>query len=198
MAAGLAWNVAFPSICYGVFIEYWALFAIGTLVFYRLCRLESKAARRAVDVGLVMMMLGAGFVQWSGLCEGWKGLTPDDGPRTVYAELAVGSAFALLLIGLRRASPWIAQQWWRQPLAALGQITFSLYLIHQFNLVLVMTAARKLLALVPGEEPVLVVWAVQIAIHIALAAVFWYACERPFLGKRTPATSKRQSLAVTA
>src|SRR6185295_942117 len=47
MGAGLIVNAIFPEITCGFFIEYWALFGVGVLVFHRLCRVERAGVRRA-------------------------------------------------------------------------------------------------------------------------------------------------------
>jgi peptidoglycan/LPS O-acetylase OafA/YrhL len=69
---------------------------------------------------------------------------------------------------------------WR-PIAALGTISYSLYLIHQFNLTLVASIAQRVL---PAWTPHLVTVAVMVGLHVALATLFWYLCERPFLSRK--------------
>jgi peptidoglycan/LPS O-acetylase OafA/YrhL len=206
LGAGLVWNAVFPTISYGFFIEYWALFAFGVLVFYRLCRVRNAAWRRGVDIGLALVVCVSVYLRWFAGLKWPQSSGPDDEIRVVYQELALAAGFALLLIAMRSVSMWISERKLFLPLAALGHITFSLYLIHQFNLVLMQTIAYKVIKpLCHLPEPRytigvgwdwhgiwLWVWyAVQIAGHIALASVFWYFCERPFLNR--PLTARPPS-----
>lgn len=194
MAVGFGVNMVWPEVACGFFIEYWSLFAIGVLVFHRLCRMESRALRRTVDAFLVAVFAASVWVRWfSGAA--WAADAPGLDAlqraemRVVYGELAIAAGFALLLIVMRPASGWIGRQLWFKPLAALGAITFSLYLIHQFNLSLVSKVGNRFFAIagldgasetIPWHTPWLIV---QVLLHIGLAGVFWFFCERPFLNK---------------
>jgi peptidoglycan/LPS O-acetylase OafA/YrhL len=82
---------------------------------------------------------------------------------------------------MRPASAYVTRLTLWSPIAALGAISYSLYLVHQFNLTLVDAIATRF---APGAwEPVRDV--ILVGLEIAIAAVFWYFCERPFLN-RTP------------
>src|SRR5689334_3276445 len=86
------WNLIYPSVSYGLFVEYWVHFAIGVLVFYRLCRSMSRLATLATDLGLLALGV-ISLVAWHA------------GPvdvRWVYMEWTIVSFFALALIFLRR------------------------------------------------------------------------------------------------
>lgn len=187
----LAWNIVFPGKSYGIFIEYWAMFAFGVLVFYRLCRMENPLHRRLVDLGLAAVLAGSLIARFA---LKW----PSDGLplaqaiefRIAYEELALAAGFGLALIAARPLSDRIAALKLFRPLSWLGQITFSLYLIHQFNLQFAARAVAKVLSpvvqldpsLPPPEQP----WyflTLQICVHVAVASVFWFFCERPFLNK---------------
>jgi peptidoglycan/LPS O-acetylase OafA/YrhL len=127
------------------------------------------------------------------------GLTPDEREalRIAHEEVALGAAFALLLIYTRPFSERIASFRAYRPLAWLGAITFSLYLIHQFNLTVGRAVASKVMGLV-GWRPVDgmgrlqngVYVALQVAFHLGLSTVFWFFCERPFLNRRLAARSE--------
>jgi peptidoglycan/LPS O-acetylase OafA/YrhL len=182
MAAALAWNVAFPSISYGVFIEFWAMFCMGVVVYYRLCRVKSRTARRAIDAGLVVFAAACAFVRWFAGIE-WEGGNVPGLIRSVYDELFISSAFALVLIAMRPADQWFRSSMVGLPLRPLGKITFSLYLVHMFNMNLVYGAADKALSFLPFEAPTALRVLTVIGGHIALATVFWWVCERPFLNK---------------
>ncbi len=87
----------------------------------------------------------------------------------------------LLLIMLRGASEWITGTIPGRAISFLGLISYSLYLIHQFNLKLARTVIGHIL---PQWTPALAVGAGIIAFHVALATVIWFFCERPFLNER--------------
>src|SRR5256885_2288291 len=57
IVASVAWIAIFPTVCYGLFIEYWAMFGVGGLVFYRLCRLKTGVWRRAAEAVIVGLFL---------------------------------------------------------------------------------------------------------------------------------------------
>lgn len=194
MGVGLVWNIVYPETSFGFFIEYWALFGMGVLVFHRLCRIESPSLRRLIDFVLIGVAIAAAYMSWfSG--EAWLKHSPEFAPakredfRLVYEELTIGAVFALVLIVMRPWSGAIARRVWFKPLAALGLITFSLYLIHQFNLTLMEQVSGKVLGIaglptiLPDGSRAWYWLAMQIGMHIGLATVFWCFCERPFLNK---------------
>lgn len=199
IGASIAWIAIFPRISYGFFIEYWAMFGVGCLVFYRLCRLQATFWRRASEAALVAIFAGSLAMR---LIQGdlSSSTTLSDifepAVRIAWGDLAISSGFALLLLLLRPLdSAYKSQRWLSVPLGKLGLITYSLYLVHQFNLVLVSTTVDKAFRLVHiANSPLALNLAVQCAMHICIAAVFWYLCERPFLNKSllpsAPTTSK--------
>lgn len=187
---GLVWNVLAPQLATGIFLEYWALFGIGALVFYRLCRVERAGLRRAIDIFLAVLMLVSAYLRWFAGIE-WQGLGHYaplwSDYRIAWGEMIVGSAFALSLIVCRRFDAAYAATRIAKLLGALGAITFSLYLVHQFNLVLVETAVERgwsIVARFTGLPlPEWLSQTLQCAGHIGIASVFWFFCERPFLNK---------------
>lgn len=201
LAIGLAWNTCFPTICYGVFIEYWAIFALGALVFYRLCRLRSAGSRFMVDAFLWLLLAATAYMRWfSG--HDWSNQAPgaEAGEavaiRVIYEELAVASLFALVLVYMRPLNQRISSLKLYRPLAWLGLITFSLYLVHQFNLRLAAGVAGRILGILPASLSE--AWpgavhavniALQLCVHLIIAGVFWFFCERPFLNKKLPPAS---------
>jgi peptidoglycan/LPS O-acetylase OafA/YrhL len=96
-------------------------------------------------------------------------------------ELSFLSAITLTLYFLRPLSREISRSALWRPVAALGAISYSLYLIHLFNLTLVDVTAHKLL---PANPPQVLLVVVLLALHVLLATLFWALCERPFLRKR--------------
>ena len=176
-AAGLALNLARPGnwVC-GLFLEYWVHFALGSSLFFLLCRYTSRRARYlyvalllAVGVALSMRLL-----PWSA-----ERIANERAPM----EIAFLVGVTLVLLALRPLSvPLVSSKWWK-PFAALGAISYSLYLVHQFNVHMVNTIAGLIL---PGAPSWLNLTSV-LALHVVLASVFWYFFERPFLGRQTPA-----------
>jgi peptidoglycan/LPS O-acetylase OafA/YrhL len=66
-------------------------------------------------------------------------------------------------------------------LAGLGAISYSLYLVHQFNVPLM---GRVVARVTPVWTPGWVSIGLQVAGLLGVATVFWYFCERPFLNPR--------------
>lgn len=189
LVLSLAWIALFPKTCHGLFIEYWAMFSVGSLVFYRLCRLQNSKARLAVDFGIgAIMLLGIAmkiaYTAPDRVMHLREWFAPE--VRVAWGDVAVSSAFALLLIALRRADDLYAKaRAISIPLGLLGLITYSLYLIHQFNLTLVSKVVDKALGIVGISTPP--VWfelAARCTLHVVIAAGFWFLCERPFLNTK--------------
>jgi peptidoglycan/LPS O-acetylase OafA/YrhL len=174
-AVGLAWNWCVPGnwVC-GLFIEYWPHFALGSCLYFALCVYTGRSSRRAF-VGAVLLLglaSAARIFPWTA--------------STVWSlrsmvELAFLSAVTLTLFFLRPMSLRISRMMVWHPIAALGTISYSLYLIHQFNLTLVASVAQRVL---PAGLPHFMMIATMLGLHVALATVFWFLCERPFLSRR--------------
>src|SRR5262249_12875949 len=96
----------------------------------------------------------------------------------------VSSLFALTLIALRRFDEAFVRTRMGTALCALGTISYSLYLTHDFNVRLVQTLGAKLVARGLPEGAAL---CGEIAVLCGIATIFWFFAERPFLNKR-PAT----------
>ena len=164
LAVAVVWVGALPRLSTGLFVDYWIPFAVGVLVFHRLCRLTSATHRRVVDGVLVALLLagvwGTWFAAWDGQAKA--------------AETVAVSAFALLLIALRPVSDPAMRSRAGAALATLGVLTYSLYLVHQCNL---FVSARAADALGLAGWPSL---GMQVALHVALAVPFYLVCERPF------------------
>jgi peptidoglycan/LPS O-acetylase OafA/YrhL len=174
-AVGLTWNLIWPAgWVTGIFIEYWAHFAVGVLLFAVLCLWPSRLNRLAFVVAVSALLV---FCLLKSVP--WTRSTELD--ARVYAELAVVSAFALLLFFARPLSAAVAGHAWWRPIAGLGVISYSLYLVHQFNLTLVGSVADKL---VPAGWTNLRLAAMTV-LELGIATAFWYCCERPFLNRRT-------------
>ena len=175
IVAGLAWEITHPTLCYGWLGDYWVHFAIGAVVFYRLTRMPSAAARRGIDAGLAMLLGACVYVRW------FAGIDWNPGRlvyyRVVYEQLAVAAGFGVALIALRPLSERWDRWGWTRPLRWLGAISYSLFLVHDINRGLAANLAGRML---PGGAPAWLDHGVQLVLHIALATAFWYLCERPF------------------
>jgi peptidoglycan/LPS O-acetylase OafA/YrhL len=173
---GLAWNFSIPGnwIC-GFFIEYWVHFALGACLYFALCVFTDWRSRLAFVAGVLLLGLAS-----AARLMPWTATTAQDLRSMV--ELAFLSFATLGLFFLRPLSPVVSRSMMWRPIAALGTISYSLYLIHQFNLNLVASIAQRVL---PGGVPRFVLIMTMAGLHVGLATLFWYACERPFLSKKT-------------
>jgi len=175
---GLALNFSIPGnwIC-GFFIEYWVHFALGACLYFALCVYTGWRGRLAFIAGMVLLgsACAARLLPWTAVT--------NQQMRTM-VELAFLSAFTLGLFFLRPLSPYISRMKLWRPVAALGTISYSLYLVHQFNVHLIESLSQRIL---PGNAPFGLRVTTMIALHLGLATVFWYFCERPFVLSRTGA-----------
>ena len=173
MLVALAWNLAMPHEVRGIFIEYWPHFALGSLLFYRLCRMRGAAIRRWTDVTVAALVIVYGALAWRD-----RGFT--DAARPVNYEMFVAAAFALLLLAMRPFNDRFKASHAGRALMWLGLISYSLYLINQFNVGLVTAIAGHI---VPARMPEVFRTIAKVIAELMIAVVFWYACERPFLNR---------------
>jgi peptidoglycan/LPS O-acetylase OafA/YrhL len=170
-AAGLIWNLVAPGgWITGFFLEYWVHFALGALLFYVLCLYPQR--RTLFLTGVIILGLFSAMRVLP-----WAALTVLD--LRAYTEFVVVCGFTLFLYFARPMSGAVSRSWIWRPIAALGTISYSLYLIHQFNLTLVTEVASRLAP--HAWEPLKL--ALMLGLEIGLASVFWYFCERPFLNR---------------
>ena len=177
LVCALIWNGVVPGQWItGVFIEYWAHFALGVLLFWVLCVDTMPTARLAYASGLILLCLCCSL-----RIDFWGHGDVRNALRS-YVELDLLSVLCVALMALRPYSDSIAMNWLWTPAAALGTISYSLYLVQQFNLTIVATVARYI---VPNAHFVVLMTVVQVLLHVTIAASFWYFCERPFLRGRS-------------
>ena len=173
--------------CYG-------LFGLGVLVYFRLCSFEKAWQRRTVDGIILILTLITGGLCWLQRHQGDPNLILGAIPSSRLMELLLAEVFSLVLIGLRSWDTTFDALWFSPLTKYLGMISYSLYLVHQFNLVLVQSATRLAF---PQGTPVWVTIGPTLFLHISIASVFWYFCERPFLNTApTIAPVKRGSATV--
>jgi peptidoglycan/LPS O-acetylase OafA/YrhL len=175
-AIGLVWNWLIPGnwIC-GFFIEYWVHFALGSCLFFVLSKFTDSRSRFTFITLLSLlcvMSLSRIFLLGTG--------DHGDAMRAM-TELSFLSVVTLALFFLRPFSLRISQSHLWRPLTALGTISYSLYLIHQFNLTLISSVAQHI---TPARSPHFLVTLTQIVLFVALATLFWWGCERPFLQRK--------------
>ena len=87
---------------------------------------------------------------------------------------------AVLVIVYAQETTLVGKMLGVRPLVAIGSVSYSLYLIHENNLRFCQVVAGRL---VPSSWPMFN-GIVQVALHLSIATVFWYCCERPFLNSR--------------
>ena len=109
--------------------------------------------------------------EWTGYATSFKAIR----------ELRVVAVFALVLIALRRFDDSLMSTWIGKGLSGLGLISYSLYLIHQFNMTFVERIVGKVALLRDFKGAQI---AAMLLLHTALATVFWFFCERPFLNQK--------------
>lgn len=173
IGVSLVWNLCFPYVSRGLFIEYWLHFGIGLLVFWRLCRLEGALLRRVIDSFLVLLAGGSAWFAWLAGID-WNGKRP------LARELFVVAAFGLVLIAARSRDARFAASIAGRLLMKLGLISYSLYLVHQCNVGLIRAVADRL---VPSEW-IFASGVLQLALHVLAAVPFYWLCERPFQNAR--------------
>jgi len=177
-AAGACCAWVWPARTTGLLPDYSLCFAVGSLVYVRLCLVRRAALRWVIDLALAAAAIGF----WTFARQG--PVVSLAGPARVWfseqAEVvSVASGFGLLLILLRRFSdllmhgrPRIAMS----PVVWLGTISYSLFLVHTINLPL-MNALTRAVGLNDAARWIRILF--QLSGHVALASAFWFVCERP-------------------
>jgi peptidoglycan/LPS O-acetylase OafA/YrhL len=158
----------------GVLTDYGACFVLGAMAFYR----NSATTRRAksvLDAGMILALTSTLIVIVR------ESSAISHLPRSAAVEIAVGSAFALGLVIIRPLDATVNAWAWIRPLKALGRMSYSLFLVHPFNLPIAAALAGRML---PENAPGWLDVALQLGWHVALAAPFWWLCERPFAQRR--------------
>jgi peptidoglycan/LPS O-acetylase OafA/YrhL len=163
-------NLGWPALAVrGFFIEYWAHFGLGAALYFLLC-----GGSRQWATGSAALVLLLGFIIWRSL-EIQSGQFVES--QRVFGEYVVSIGTVLTLLLLRPHDAVVARQWFWRPISAIGAISYSLYLIHQFNL----TAVAKVASLmIPSTISVSANLGLQFFLHLLVATVFWSCCERPF------------------
>ncbi len=92
MFLGFVWNLTHPLISRRFFREYWVAFGLGAVVFYRLCKIQERNSRVAIDFAIMMFLV---FALWR-----YHSSTTFRS-RWLYTEWIVTAVFALVLICVR-------------------------------------------------------------------------------------------------
>lgn len=174
MIPAFIWNLLYPSTSYGFFVEYWIAFALGALVFFRLCRTETTLQRCGIDLIFFFFLFFSLYRNAASHIQG---------SRSVYSEWIVTSVFSLVLIYSRRWDEKFKESNVGWVLSGLGLISYSLYLTHQCDLRAAAIVAAKFVHM---GLPLVFGYSVQLALICAISTIFWYFCERPFLNKPLP------------
>jgi peptidoglycan/LPS O-acetylase OafA/YrhL len=179
MIPAFVWNLTHPLISYGFFWEYWVAFGLGSLVFYRLCKIRNRSGCLAIDFSIVLLLAFSLYRYHASTTWSY---------RWLYTEWIVTSTFALILIYLRSWDVMFRNSKLGVILGAFGVTSYSLYLTHQFNLRSSSIVASRFIR---WGLPQFSEFFIRLAFCCAVGAVFWYFCERPFLNKppfdRSPA-----------
>ena len=186
--AGVAWNLTHPRMCFGPFTDYIAHFSVGFVLFARLCLIRTQRSAMLIDAILIMCLVVV--ITTMRIHYPDVPMLADDVLRTrlVFREWWVVLATALVFIAMRRFDrSWQNLRVLRVPLAALGAMSYSLYLTHMpiAHAVERWNAARA----VPFSHHQLAV--PVLLLELAVAALFWCLVERHFVGTRKPLTAPR-------
>jgi peptidoglycan/LPS O-acetylase OafA/YrhL len=149
----------------GSFPTLWHEFAIGLAVYWRLNVPAPAAARRAVELGLVALLV--------------VGLNGTQGQPVRYST-PVTALFGLVLIALRDLDERADRLGWLRPLRACGRRCYSMYLVH----LPVCTVGCLWLyerGLTSFWARLLVTIPLVSAASVAASWVFFWAVERHFL-----------------
>ena len=174
-ALSVAWNLLLPHSGSGLFIQFWFHFAVGSILYYQLVVYRGRPAGLVLDVAMVL----AAVVAWAVIPLLFHDLVAE-GPLYQWRVVLL---FGLALRVARPIDETFKAMRITRPLMALGLISYSLYLIHQFNSTLALSVSARLL---PSGVPHVMVVLGAVTFHLVLATGFWWLCERPFLNKPRP------------
>jgi peptidoglycan/LPS O-acetylase OafA/YrhL len=173
----LAYQLACAGRTSGVFVDYWLQFACGILVYVRLARAHEVGVRRAMDLGLVLGVLGCLAVSIA-----FGQLPLENEVIHPWPLQAICLLFGGLLVLARPVSDrpiWLTIM---TPLRAVGRFSYSLYLIHQMLIDRTLESARALGALIGAPAADLL----QLGGILAVAWLFYRVFEKPFLNASLP------------
>lgn len=168
---GLTWNLTYPvGWISGFFIEYWLHFSMGALLFFTLTDYRYRSSLFILLLVTTALFLAFSF---SINVSFWKIIEYRSAQ-----ELLIVTIVTWVLFLLRPFSEAISKSIAWKPLAAVGTISYSLYLVHQFNLTLVASITSRLLP-TASPEPIKIM--TMLALHIGIGAIFWWLFERRFM-----------------
>jgi peptidoglycan/LPS O-acetylase OafA/YrhL len=170
MVPALLWNIVFPSTTFGFFLEYWLCFAVGVLVFARLCMGLERRFDHLIDLALWGLFIAAIIATFTVHTTG----------RSAYYEWMITSGFALVLVYARRFDQAYRLSIFGMVLSAASLASYSLYLTHQMNITSSQVFANMLTRIGLPEGSA---FFTRTLFMCAFAAVFWFFCERPFVNK---------------
>ena len=179
MAVGLTW--AQPQML--------VLFAFGMCAAH-MGQLPSRRMRGRVDI---IVIAAAASVPLMLATE--RRFVRDYDFVVLWRELVVGIAVAVLLLALRRATPadgritgWVGSVFSTRPLTWLGEISYSLYLVH-FPIIGAIAFTRVYGRRLGAPENFALIVLVGGALSVAVAVAFHWLFERRYLSRRQPVLS---------
>lgn len=185
--ATLALLAAMPQWCMGFFVDYWPLFGVGVAVYYRVVSPPGGRLRRGLDAALLALFVVSAVLTWR------DHRVPTR--RYIWEDLLLGSTVALFLVAVKPYDARLMKLLPLRLLTRIGTVSYSLYLVHQFNINLMSSIAGRVVSYArwPVANTVL-----QLALHLMLASGFWWLFERPFLNKPVDAEPAPQGVAAAA
>ena len=162
----------------------WPQFGLGALVYQVLAQ-----PGRSAPLGA--FLLCNALVICDALRHGEVGTT--DGISGGFQGLFT-LGFAVVLLFLFRWDGFLAGRWPVRLFSWVGMFSYSLYLIHLLALGIVTQGLSRLHAL--GPHPLLL-YAVKLAVCVAVGRFFYHFCERPFLDTRQRQARREMATAPT-
>jgi peptidoglycan/LPS O-acetylase OafA/YrhL len=164
----------------GFFFDgYWLMFAAGILLYERLNYFGKLGARCTMGLFACGLIYGAIL----------RVTAPNYDNRHFGEAIAAASAFAILLIYLRRWDSTIANATLLKPLAWCGKISYSVFLTH-YPIVVVIACLLAMAGVRSDGMVFLVTIPTCLAASLPVAWLFHLGVERHFLNPRVEAEAK--------
>ena len=171
----LVTNGSWPNGYDGFFFDgRWLLFALGLAVFYYIKHATARS-RPLFLVGFVSVVFLA-----VGLRFGWLGQLQSQRQQLMAAEFVGGALFALVLVVAHRWDDVLRWHVALRPIAYLGRISYSLYILHM-PVAKIMSYTLLKLGVVSDWQILLITVPAVTGISVLYAAIFFHFVERRFL-----------------
>ena len=199
VVVGLVWVSLHPHHATGIILDYLPHFGVGLALYLVLCVLRGRA--RVAGMAFMLACAGAATIVHLKAFPDVP-FFADSVRRTkhVSRELVIATWSGVLLLALRGADgAWVrmlqasreraknslarvARSWLVRSVQFLGAMSYSLYLTHTIPAHAVEAVGEKVFGNAASDTKVIIMIAAQLITQLALAAAFWWAVERHFVG----------------